>query len=154
MIDHILSKSEFATLRALQGNARLTWSQLGARLKMSAQGAAERVRRLEERGVIRGYQPVIDAAAVGVKFAAFILVTLEHPRYRSAFLRFVQSCPEIMECHHIAGDDDYILKVRCQDTAGLETIITKGLKGRRGVARTRTTIVLATEKETASLPLK
>ena len=67
---------------------------------------------------------------------------------------FVESLDEVQECHHVAGDDDYVLKVRCRDTAHLEVLVTDRLKGLRGVTRTRTSIALATLKETTRLPLE
>jgi Lrp/AsnC family leucine-responsive transcriptional regulator len=70
-----------------------------------------------------------------------------------AFLASVQAIPEIQECHHITGDGDYLLKVRCRGTRELEHLITDQLKVIPGVVRTRTTIVLSTLKETPILPL-
>jgi len=66
----------------------------------------------------------------------------------------VQELPEVQECHHIAGEDDYLLKVRCASARDLERIVSEEIKGVDGIARTRTTIVLSTSKETPVLPLK
>jgi Lrp/AsnC family transcriptional regulator, leucine-responsive regulatory protein len=115
--------------------------------------AAQGHRRLEERGVIRGYAALLDPAAVGARLTAFVAVTLEHPKYRRAFLQRVDSLAEVQECHHVAGDDDYLLKVRCSDTAHLDRVLSEELKDVPGVLRTRTTIVLGTAKETTMLPL-
>ena len=131
----------------------MTWAELAAHLGLSAPAAADRVRKLEERGIIQGYVAQLDPHSLGYDLAAFIAVTLEHPRDRDAFLTQIHALPEIQECHHITGDDDYLLKVRCQGTQGLEHLITDGLKQVPGVVKTRTTIVLSTLKETIALPL-
>jgi Lrp/AsnC family leucine-responsive transcriptional regulator len=137
----------------LQVAGRESWTRLGELLGVTGPAAAERVRRLEERGVIRGYAAVLDPDAVGARLTAFVAVTLEHPKYRRAFLERVETLAEVQECHHVAGDDDYLLKVRCSGTAHLDRVLSEELKGVPGVLRTRTTIVLGTVKETTVLPL-
>ncbi|NER85068.1 MAG: Lrp/AsnC family transcriptional regulator, partial [Leptolyngbya sp. SIO1D8] len=128
-------------------------SELAAHLGLSAPAAADRVRKLEERGVIQRYVTQVDPYRLGYDLTAFISVTLEYSCDRDEFLRHVHAMAEIQECHHVTGDDDYLLKVRCQGTQGLEHLITAGLKQVPGVLRTRTTIVLSTVKETIALPL-
>src|SRR5918911_2530472 len=132
----------------LQTAGRESWTRLAELLGVTGPAAAERVRRLEERGVIRGYAALVDPESVGARLPAFVTVTLEHPKYRRAFLRRVDSLAEVQECHHVAGDDDYLLKVRCSDTGHLDRVLSEELKGVPGVLRTRTTIVLGTTKET------
>lgn len=132
---------------------RITWSELAGILELSAPATAERVRRLEERKIIKGYTALIDPEAVGCELTAFIAVTLERPEHRVAFLQRVQELAEIQECHHVTGEDDYLLKVRCRNTRGLEQLVSENLKGLPGILRTRTTIVLSTTKETPVLPL-
>lgn len=144
---------DMKALEALQTAGRESWAALGETLGMTGPAAAERVRRLEERGVIRGYAAVVDPRTVGAALGAFVAVTLERPRDRAKFLALVDSLPEVQECHHVAGDDDYLLKIRCRDTADLERLLTRELKGLSGVARTRTTVVLSTIKETLAVPL-
>ena len=132
----------------------MSWAELAGHLGISAPAAADHVRRLEERGVIRGYAALVDAASVGCELTAYIAVTLERPSHRGGFLQRIQELPEIQECHHTAGDDDYLLKIRCANTRDLERIVSEGIKGVEGIARTRTTIVLSSSKETPVLPLK
>jgi Lrp/AsnC family transcriptional regulator, leucine-responsive regulatory protein len=141
------------TVAHLQAAGRESWIRLGETLGVTGPAAAERVRRLEERGVIRGYAAVLDPKAVGARLTAFVAVTLEHPKHRRAFLKRVESLAEVQECHHVAGDDDYLLKVRCSGTGHLDRVLSEELKGVPGVLRTRTTIVLGTLKETTVLPL-
>ncbi len=137
----------------LQTSGRESWTRLAELLGVTGPAAAERVRRLEERGVIRGYAALLDPESVGARLTAFVAVTLEHPKYRRAFLGRVDALPEVQECHHVAGDDDYLLKVRCSGTAHLDRVLSDELKGVPGVLRTRTTIVLGTTKETTVVPL-
>lgn len=140
-------------LALLMRRGRATWAELGETLGLSATSAADRVRKLEEAKVITGYAAVLDATAVGYPLTAFIFVTLSAQRNRSAFLRAIAKMPQVTECHHVAGDDDYLLKARCRTTADLDDLLAKQLKEKLGIARTRTTIVLATAKETIQLPI-
>jgi Lrp/AsnC family leucine-responsive transcriptional regulator len=141
-------------IKQLMERARTTWAELGALLGLSAPGAADRVRKLEERGVIKGYCALVDPEAIGYGLAAFIAVFLEKPEHRKGFLEIVQHKTEIQECHHIAGDEDYILKVRCSGTHDLERLVSEELKSIPGVVKTRTTIILSTVKETPVLPIR
>jgi len=140
-------------VRLLMQQGRVSWTDLAQHLGLSAPSAAERVHRLEERGVIRGYAALIDAEAAGYPLLAFVAVVLDRPERRAAFLRRVASLPEISECHHVAGEDDYLLKVRCRGTRDLDRFLVESLKVTPGVVRTRTTIVLSTAKESVAVPI-
>jgi Lrp/AsnC family transcriptional regulator, leucine-responsive regulatory protein len=140
-------------LHLLMGQGRATWAELGQLLGLSAPSAADRVRKLEEAKVITGYAALLDPTAVGYPLTAFIFVTLANSRNRAAFLRAIAKMEQVSECHHIAGDDDYLLKVRCRTTADLDHLLAKELKDKLGIARTRTTIVLATAKESVQIPI-
>jgi Lrp/AsnC family transcriptional regulator, leucine-responsive regulatory protein len=140
-------------LRRLQANARDTWSNLGQALGVTGPAIAERVRKLEERGTIRGYRAVVDPDAVGYSLLAFVAVTLERADQRSLFLERIQALPEVQECHHVAGDYDYLVKVRCRGTSDLDRIVSDELKSFEGGVHTRTTIVMKTVKETSVLPI-
>jgi len=132
---------------------RATWAELGQTLGLSAPSAADRVRKLEEAKVITGYAALLDPTSVGYPLTAFIFVTLGNSRNRAVFLRAIAKMEQVSECHHIAGDDDYLLKVRCRTTADLDHLLAKELKDKLGIARTRTTIVLATAKESIQIPI-
>lgn len=96
----------------------------------------------------------MDPVAVGYDLTAFIAVTLGRPQDRTPFIGLVGALEEVQECHHVAGDDDYLLKVRCRDTRHLDRLISDHLKSLEGIVRTRTVIVLDTLKETTRLPLE
>ncbi|MBI3962041.1 MAG: Lrp/AsnC family transcriptional regulator [Deinococcus sp.] len=146
-------KTDYKAIHYLMTQGRTSWSELAGALGLSAPAAADRVRRLEERGVIRGYAALVNPEAVGCVLTAFIAVTLDRPEHRSAFLQRIQQLTEVQECHHVAGEDDYLLKVRCASTNELDQVVSGQLKALPGVLRTRTTIVLSTLKETPVLPL-
>jgi Lrp/AsnC family transcriptional regulator, leucine-responsive regulatory protein len=137
----------------LQLAGRESWAALGMALGMTGPAAAERVRRLEADGVIRGYAALIDPESVGAALTAYVAVTLERPGNRAAFLRRIARLVEVQECHHVAGDYDYLLKVRCAGTADLDRVLTDELKSVSGVVSTRTTVVLRTLKESVIVPL-
>jgi Lrp/AsnC family transcriptional regulator, leucine-responsive regulatory protein len=149
-LDEIDSK----VIEYLVRQGRITWSELASLLDLSAPAAADRVRRLEERQVIQGYTARINPEAVGCELLAFVAVTLAGATHRAAFLQKIQALPEVQECHHVTGDDDYWLKVRCRNTKDLERVISEEIKGLAGIAKTRTTIALSTAKETTALPLR
>ena len=140
------------TLSHLMADGRASWAELGSHLGLSAPAAAERVRKLEERGVIRQFAAIANPVLAGYPVLAFVFVTLLSQAKRKAFLAAVGRNASILECHHVAGDDDYLLKVRCQTMGELDALLSEDLKGRMGVARTRTTVVLGSAKETSALP--
>jgi Lrp/AsnC family transcriptional regulator, leucine-responsive regulatory protein len=146
-----MDKHDQKLLGLLAIDAKASWAELAQELGLSAPAVAERARRLRERGIIRGYHTVLDPAALGFGLTAFVAVTLTHPRDRGEFLSVVRARNEVKEAHHMAGEDDYLLKVYCRDTGHLEEFLTTILKSIPGVQRTRTSIVLGTAKELATL---
>jgi Lrp/AsnC family transcriptional regulator, leucine-responsive regulatory protein len=148
-----LDELDSKALACLMRDGRLSWAALGAALGLSAPAASERVRRLVMRGVIRGFVALVEPEAVGLPVTAFVAVSLERTHeHRLPFLARMQALDEVQECHHVAGDDDYLLKVRCRDPRDLERLLNE-IKAVPGVARTRTTVALVTSKETAAVPL-
>jgi Lrp/AsnC family leucine-responsive transcriptional regulator len=119
---------------------------------MSAPAVAERVRRLEEQGIIKGFAALIEPESVGCDLLAFIAVTMSDQSQRERLLERIMTLDTFQECHHVAGDYDYLLKVRCAGTHALEEIVSVSLKGIPGV-KTQTTVVLSTSKETSNVPL-
>lgn len=143
----MLDSLDFKLVNALLKNGRSTWAELAAYLKLSSPSTAERVKRLEEKGVIKGYTAKIDYEALGYVVVAFVAVCLEHPKYIDQFVGAIEKLPEVEECHHVAGDDDYFLKVRCSSNQKLDEFLNKKLKTIPGVHRSRTTIALRSIKE-------
>ena len=109
-------------LAALQANGRLTMKALAERVGLSSPAMIERVRRLEERGVIAGYRAVIAPAALSRPITAIIIATVDRAAY-SAFLDRIQAEPAVAECHRITGEATYLVKVNVPDTAALEKLV-------------------------------
>lgn len=144
---------DFQLLKYLMDNGRVTWKEINKKLGLSSPAIAERVRRLEENGIIKGYSAILDSKQIGLDMTAFISVTLEKPDDRAPFLEKIQRIKEVLECHHIAGDYDFLLKVRCKNTNDLDRVITYEIKGIKGVLKTNTTIVMNTLKESVVQPI-
>ncbi len=109
-------------LAALQDNGRLTMKALAEHVGLSSPAMIERVRRLEERGVIAGYRAVIEPATLGRPLTAIITATVA-PAHYEPFLARVQTDPAIAECHRVTGEATHLVKVHVEDTAGLETLV-------------------------------
>lgn len=140
-------------VQELMKKGRSSWADLAQKVGLSSPGIMDRIRRLEEKKVIRGYRAVIAPEALGLELTAFVSVSLEKPAARAAFLKRVRSFPEIQECHQVTGDYDYLLKIRASNTRQLDQLLSLGIKSLAGVARTHVSIVMGTEKETSELPL-
>ena len=137
----------------LQEQGRATQLELSKIVGLSQPATAERIKKLEERGVIRGYAAQVDASKLGKDVTAFIGVSIEHPKYFEAFTKRVLSLPEVMECHRVAGNDSYLLKVKTKNTGALDELLVDRLRTIAGVTRTHTTIVLSSAKETTQIAL-
>lgn len=131
----------------LQRNGRATQLELAKNVGLSQPAVAERIRKLEERGVITGYAALVDAPKLGVDITAFIGVAIGHPKYFDAFNRKVDGLAEVLECHRVAGEDSYLLKVKTRNPRSLDRLLVDVLRTIPGVIRTHTTIVLASLKE-------
>ena len=143
----MLDGLDYKILEHLSSKGRATWSDLANILGLSAPSTAERVKRLEENGIIVGYRAILNYKSLGYAITAFIAVSLSHPKYMAGFLKAIEKMVEVEECHHVAGDDDYVLKVRCKDTGHLDKFLNENLKVLPGISRSRTTIVLSSSKE-------
>jgi Lrp/AsnC family leucine-responsive transcriptional regulator len=140
-------------VRLLQKDGRASWADLAASVRLTPPAVADRVHRLREAGVIRGFTAHLDPAAVGLPLLSFVAVSLGNPKHRTGFLEVILGEPAILECHHVAGDDDFLLKVRTAGVAELDRLLSTTLKRIDGVVRSRTTIALGTVKDTTALPL-
>ena len=136
----------------LQRNGRATQLEIAKAVSLSQPAVAERIRKLEERGVITGYAARVDASWLGSDITAFIGVGIEHPKYFDGFARKVLNLDEVLECHRVAGADSYLLKVKTRNTRTLDRLVVEVLRTIAGVTRTSTTIVLASIKEETRVP--
>lgn len=141
----MLDGRDLDILSALQEDGRATYADVGARVGLSASAVHERVRKLEVAGVISGYRAVIDPEAIGFMVTALIAATPLDPRQPDDLPDRLADFPEVEDCYSVAGEANYILKVRTRTTSGLEELIRR-LRDKGGVA-TRTTVVLSTPFE-------
>ena len=111
-------------LSALQEDARLSYAELGRRIGLSPAATAERLRRLEEAGIITGYRVEIDREAIGLPVLAIVRLSCDGVKYRP-FLKTVQSMERVMECHHVAGGDAFVLKVVAESVTELGKVVEK-----------------------------
>ena len=139
-------------LEALQDDAKVSLSRLGEKVGLSAPSVMERVRKLEQAGVIRGYHAVLDARGVDLDVAAFIGVRIQNPDAIESFEQWVEEVPHILECHHVTGGHTLMLKVKVSNTSALEKLIRR-IRSAEGVAATETMVILSTHAERYKLPL-
>jgi len=132
-------------LAALQENARATFGEIGAACGLSPSSVHDRVRKLEQAGVIKGYRAQVDPESTGLFVTALVSVTPLDPKQPDDLPERVLELTEVEDCHSVAGDENYILKVRTRTTSDLEDFLRR-LREKAGV-RTRTTIVLSTPFE-------
>jgi Lrp/AsnC family leucine-responsive transcriptional regulator len=139
----------------LQDNARASTASLARRLDLSGPGLQKRLRRLEERGVIRRYTAIVARQAVGLDLLCFVHVMLAHHRPNSIrrFPSRIEKMPEILECHFLTGEYDYLLKVLVRNHDHLERFLFEKLMKVDGVDRVRTSIVVKEVKMSTALPL-
>lgn len=142
-------------LTHLQEDARLTHSELARRVNLSPPGLQKRIRKLEESGIISRYVTLLDPEAVGYDMLCFVQVTLQRhePQAVRAFREAVQHMPEVLACHHITGEYDYLLKVVLRNRKHLEQFLLEQLTPLPGMDRIRTSLVLSEIKETTAVPL-
>ncbi|HEU4995371.1 MAG TPA: Lrp/AsnC family transcriptional regulator [Gemmatimonadaceae bacterium] len=140
-------------LSLLQQDARLPNAEIARRVGMAPSATLERLRKLEERGVILGYEVRVDPRKLGLGLTAFIYVRAQDKRGELETGERLRQHPNVLEVHHIAGEDCYLVKVRAIDTEDLGRLLRSEIAGMPGVSSTRTTIVLGTLKESTRIPI-
>jgi Lrp/AsnC family leucine-responsive transcriptional regulator len=140
-------------LSLLQQDARLPNAEIARRVGMAPSATLERLRKLEERGVIQGYEVRLDPRKLGWGLTAFIFVKSNDKQGELDTGERLRQHPSVLEVHHIAGEDCFLLKVRAIDTDDLGRMLRTELTAMPGVTSTRTTIVLGTLKESSRIPV-
>ncbi len=148
-----LDDTDVAIVGLLQENARIANAEIARRVGMAASAVYERVRKLEEAGVIRGYEARLGARELGWGLVAYVFVRTEDPPGWTRTGEELAALREVLEVHHVAGEDCFLLKIRTQDTESLGKLLRQRIGTIASVRSTRTTIVLETVKDTARLPL-
>lgn len=140
-------------LEILQRDARVTQQDIAKDVKLSQPSVADRIRKLEARGTITGYYAKVDPTQLGKDITAFIGVGISHPKYFEQFGKRVTALPDVLECHRVAGNESYILKIRTENTRSLDRLLVEQLRTIPGVFRTETTLVLSSIKEDTALSI-
>ncbi len=150
-----LDEMDRAVLRLLQENSRISSAELARRVELSAPGLQKRLRKLEEKGVINRYVTLINREALGLDLLCFAQVTLAHhqPECMRNFCDRVQGLAEVLECHYLAGEFDYLLKFVVVNHQHLERLLREEISPIPGVDKIKTSIVLNEVKASTSLPL-
>ncbi|WP_372669746.1 Lrp/AsnC family transcriptional regulator [Amycolatopsis kentuckyensis] len=142
-----LDDVDWQLLELLQEDGRLSFSELGRRVSLSGSAVTERVRRLEERGVITGYAARVDTSKLGLPIEALVRArvrSLDTPRFRTAVLPL----PQVVAADHITGDECWILRVLCRNTAELESLVEKVQR----YGETTTSLVLSSPLRSRPVP--
>jgi Lrp/AsnC family leucine-responsive transcriptional regulator len=147
-----LDAVDLQILEVLQTQGRTKRNELADTVKLSIPAVSERLRKLEERGIIRSFSAVLEARKVGLEVTAFIFVMAESSTFYPEIIKRATAHEEILECHAITGEGSHILKARTRSTATLEKLLSQ-IQSWPGVKNTRTSIVLSSPKETTVLPL-
>lgn len=134
-------------LALIQRDSRMPQAEVGKRVGLSAPAVNERMRKLEQSGVIRRFGAVVNPAAVGVSITAFVEVFIEHPRFEKAYIDRILELDQVLEAHHVTGEFSLLLKIRVRDMAALQELLLRRLNALDGVRQTRTVMVLSTIKE-------
>ena len=142
----MLDSIDYKLCELLQTRGRASQLELAQAVNLSQPAVAERIRKLEEQGIIKGYAAQVCAKKLGKDITAFIGVFTNHPRDHEGFVSKVTAIDEVQECHRVAGADSYLLKIKTENTSRLDTLIAR-IRSIPGVERTQTTIAMATLKE-------
>jgi Lrp/AsnC family leucine-responsive transcriptional regulator len=141
-----LDELDLRLLTALQRNGRSTYADLATHVGLKTSAVHDRVKRLEQRGFVTGYGARIDTKRIGLGLVAFISAYITPDGDYDEFVRHVSALPEVCEIHSVAGEESYIIKAITRSTDHLDDFLAR-LKRIRGVARSKTTIVLGTPYE-------
>ena len=148
-----IDRTDIALLGRLQSQGRFKRNSLADEVGLSIPAVSERMRKLEERGIMVGFHAKLDPKLLGLDVAVFITVTVESSSKYSEFLKAANEHPEILEVHAITGDGSHLVKARTWNTSTVERLLSQ-IQRWPGVKQTRTNVVLNTYKETIALPIE
>jgi Lrp/AsnC family leucine-responsive transcriptional regulator len=147
-----LDEIDIRILKLLQSNCKQPLAKIGDKVGLSAPAVVDRVKKLEDSGVVVAYRGILDARQLGKDVTAFIGVSVGHPRRIAEFEAMVAGFDDVLECHHVTGHHTLLLKVKTANTSTLEELISK-IRSIEGVERTETMVVLSTHTERTQIAL-
>lgn len=150
-----LDEKDIQILSLLQSDGRITNADLAKKVNLSPPSALQRVRALEKAGLIKGYVALLDPDRLGLRLTAIVMVrlSLHQERPIEQFRKSVQDIPEILECYHVSGEFDFLLKVVVKDIRSYEQLVREKLTKIKGLQQLNTSFVMGVPKQTTSLPL-
>ena len=149
-----LDETDRRILALLQSDGLQSMAELSKTIGVAASTLNDRVKRLGRLGAITGTHAHVDPHAIGLNLLAFVFVGWSDGVVEAEFLKRIATAPQVLECHHVTGGWNYLLKVRVADTRALEGFLASVLKQVKGLQRTETLIVLSSPKETTELPVE
>lgn len=138
-------------LDMIQKDGKISQSRIAEQVGLTTPSVNERIKKMEKRGIIKGYAALLDQSKLGLGLTAFIDVRLESSKYEEGFIDEVERLLEIQECHHLSGDYAYRLKVKAVNPAELESFLKRKIRTIKGVAQTKVEISLSVAKESTTL---
>lgn len=150
-----LDEKDVQILRLLQADGRITNAELAKKVNLSPPSALQRVRALEKAGLIKGYVTLLDPDRLGLKITALVMISLSLHQERpiETFRKAIQDIPEILECYHVSGEFDFLLKIQVRDMRAYEALIREKITRIKGLQQIKTSFVLATPKHSTMIAL-
>ena len=150
--DGVFDDIDLRILALLQENCKLPLAKIGEKVGLSAPSVIDRIKKLEDHGVIVGYRAIVNGRQLGKDVTAFIGVSVSHPKLIDALERDIAQLDDVLECHHVTGQHTLLLKVKTNNTSTLEELISR-IRSIDGVERTETTVALSTHTERTQIAI-
>ncbi|MET0618745.1 MAG: Lrp/AsnC family transcriptional regulator [Thermoanaerobaculia bacterium] len=148
-----IDEIDLRILDMLQRNGKLSQARIAGAVGLTTPSVNERIKKMERHGMIRGFVALLDHEKMGLPLTAYVDVALEHPRFEKGFVDELEKLLGVQECHYLAGDYAYRLKVKAADPSGLADFLQRRILSIKGVARIQAQISLSSKKESTLLPL-
>ena len=150
-----LDKIDYQILQMLQENSNITNLSLSKKIGLSPAPTLERVKKLEKNGIIKSYHAVVDAGSVGLGVSTFVMVTLKGHNKENIekFIKAIKNIDEVIECHHITGAGDFILKIVAADIAAYQQLMLEQVSNIEVVDSLQSLVILSTFKDSKSMPI-
>jgi len=148
----MLDDIDHKILDIIQKEGRTRRNDLADRVGLSLPSVSERLRKLEDAGIITGYFAKLNHQKLGKDITAFVLATVDSSKHYNSFVEHVDGTDDILECHAITGEGTHLLKIRTENTASLEKLLAK-IQSWTGVVKTTSSVVLSSPKETSAIKI-
>lgn len=150
-----LDSTDHKILEILQANSNITNAQLAQEIGLSPAPTLERVKKLENQGIIKSYHAVVDAAQVGLGVSTFVMATLKGHNKENIekFMKAIMEIDEVVECHHVTGQADFILKIVSSDIPSYQTLMLDKVSNIEVVDGLQSTVILSTFKDSKVIPI-